>query len=353
VSARRALVGLALGLGLAGMLAGCGGAAGGSGSAGGESVWPASGSRTFSPYVDVTLASPFDLAGVATDTGARSLTLAFVTARAGGCQAAWGGMTAIDAPTIAGPAARLRKAGVALRVSFGGAQGVELAGRCPDTGLLEAAYASVLDRYHAVVADFDLEGAALADRAAMMRRAQAIARLQARSGRALAVSLTVPASPKGLSAAALTAVRAMVTAGVRLSAVNLLAMDYGTAVPLGRMGAAAIAAVSSAHRQLVRLRGGLSGWGVLGVSAMVGVNDTPGEVFTLKDAEQLASFAGRHGLGLVSIWSLARDHSCAGSVRGAADPTCSGVNAPPYAFSQAFGAYPRPGVAPARAMDSS
>jgi hypothetical protein len=338
----------------AGAMCACGAGSGsGSGSGSGEArVWPPGGSAVFSPYVDVTLAAPFDLAGVGSDAGARSLTLAFVTAAAGECQAAWGEGTAIAAPTVLPAAERLRAAGVVLRVSFGGALGQELATHCRDTRRLAAEYASVLDRYHALAADFDLEGAALADRPAMARRAQALARLQAQPGRRLTVSLTLPVSPDGLSASALGAVRAIVGAGVHLGAVNLLAMDKGLAPARGHMAAEAILALDAAHRQLAALGPGLSSWKSLGVTAMVGVNDVSDEIFTLTDARTLARFADRRGLALTSIWSLARDQPCPGSA-SAAQATCSGVAAPRYAFSRAMGASPKPGARPRGNVDPS
>lgn len=330
---------------LAAVLAGC------AGSGGEESrVLPPGGGSAYSPYVDVALTSPFDLAGVAPGAGVRSLTLAFVTAD-GECNPSWGGRQAIDAASVAGPAARLRAAGVALRVSFGGVQGTELAQSCPTASRLEAAYASVLNRYRAVAADFDLENATLADRTTLIRRGEAIAQLQARMGRPLAISLTLPVSPHGLSSAALGAVRSMLAAGVRLHTINLLTMNYGGAFH-GGMGAAAIGALLSAHRQLSGLGGGLDGWSALGVTAMVGVNEVSGEVFTLSDARMLAGFAARHDLGLTSIWSLARDNPCQGS-ESSADPTCSGVREPPYAFSRVFGARPVTGLLPRRAVDTS
>ena len=336
---KRAAVVLAL------ALAGCGGGGGGE-----SRVLPPGGSLTYSPYVDVALTSPFDLAGVAPDAGARSLTLAFVTAD-GECNPSWGGRQAIDVASVAGPAARLRAAGVALRVSFGGVQGTELAHSCPTASRLEAAYASVLNQYHAVGADFDLENASLADRTALIRRDEALAQLQARIGRPLAISLTVPVSPDGLSSAALGTVRSMLAVGVRLHTINLLTMNYGGAFQ-GGMGAAAISALLGTHRQLSSLGGGLGSWSALGVTAMVGVNDVSGEVFTLSDARALAGFAARHDLGLTSIWSLARDNPCQGS-ESAADPTCSGVREPPYAFSRVFGARSATGLLPRRAVDTS
>src|SRR5262249_56547848 len=114
-------------------------------------------------------------------------------------------------------------------------------------------------------------------------------------------------SPKGLAAGGLVAVRAMLAAGVHLSSVNLLAMDYPPAEACRSMAAAGIGAAEAVHRQLATLGGGLSSWGSLGLSAMVGVNDVRAEVLTLEDARALARFASQRGLRLTSIWSLARD----------------------------------------------
>lgn len=258
----------------------------------------------------------------------------------------------IGASAVAGPARRLRAAGVAVRVSFGGAAGHELAETCGSVTRLEMAYASVLDRYGAVTADFGLEGQALTDRAAMARRAAAIAELQRGIGRPLAVSLTLPVTPEGLPAAALAAVRTMVRAGTRPAVVNLLAMDYGAAQFRRRMGAAAILALHATRRQLSALGTELSEWRSLGVTVMVGVNDVSGEIFTRSDAEAVARFAHRHALGLTSMWSLARDNPCEGNFL-VVQATCSGVSAPRYAFSCALGAHPKPRALPRHALHAS
>jgi hypothetical protein len=47
---------------------------------------------------------------------------------------------------------------------------------------------------------------------------------------------------------------------------------------------------------------------------------------------------------------LARDEPSPGSP-SAAEATCSGVGEPRYAFSRAFGARPKPGAPPLRAVD--
>jgi chitinase len=132
-------------------------------------------------------------------------------------------------------------------------------------------------------------------------------------------------------------------------------MDYGVAVSHGGMGVAATAALQAVHRQLARIANGadrgLARWSALGVTTMIGVNDSPGETLALADARTVARFAAANGLGLVSIWSLARNGPCAGSST-VASSTCSGVPESTYAFSRVFGARPKPGVPPRRVVDS-
>jgi chitinase len=332
-------------------LSGCGLGSGGEGANATGPIQAPAGSSSFSPYVDVTLTTPFDLGGVAPDAGARSLTLAFVTS-GGGCDPTWGGVLAIGDPAVLAPAERLRAAGVALRISFGGAVGSELSETCASVRALEAAYQSVVDRYHASGADFDLEGQALNDHAAMARRGAAIALLERQIGRPLSVSLTLPVTVHGLSAGTLAALHTIRAAGARVNLVNLLAMDYGTAQAPGHMSLDAALAAQAAHRQLAHLGGEAASWGELGLTVMVGVNDSSGEVLTLAEAGVVARFASAHLLGLTSIWSLARDNPCEGSLT-VAQPTCSGVQAPPYAFSRVFGANSKTGLLPRRAVDTS
>jgi chitinase len=82
-----------------------------------------------------------------------------------------------------------------------------------------------------------------------------------------------------------------------------------------------------------------SGWRHLGVTVMIGQNDTPGEVFTLHDAHALVAFAGAHHLARVSMWSINRDAQC-GSVftqTGVLSNTCSGVPQSQLQFTRILG----------------
>ena len=97
-----------------------------------------------------------------------------------------------------------------------------------------------------------MEGEALSDAAALERRSVAIAALQKdrqRDGKALSVWLTLPADPNGLTTTGSDAVQQMITAGVDLTGVNAMTMDYGGSMLPGRsMYENAVSAAEATHR---------------------------------------------------------------------------------------------------------
>ncbi|TQS44713.1 cellulose binding domain-containing protein [Cryptosporangium phraense] len=312
-------------------------------SAAAPSAAPPAGSSSdgpiFSPYVDVLLNPPFDLADAAARTGVRRYTLGFLVA-ADGCAPSWGGVLPVGDPGLAERIAALRSAGGDVRIAFGGANGPELATVCDTPDDLADAYQRAIDAYDATMVDFDVEGGALADSSANAKRAAAIGILRARN-RGLDVSVTLPALPQGLTQAGVDLLAGAADAGIDFDAVNLMAMDYGDAAapdPDGRMGRFAIDAVTAAQAQ-VRGVFGLSddeAWRRLAVTPMIGVNDVATEVFSLTDAAAVARFVREKNLAWYAMWSANRDVPCPGGPRPAAQPTCSGVAQEQSAFTGAF-----------------
>ncbi len=89
------------------------------------------------------------------------------------------------------------------------------------------------------------------------------------------------------------------------------------------MGEYAIEAVTSLHEQMTTLwtEAGLSPtadelWARIGATPMIGLNDVLSETFDLEDGGQLRSFALSQGMGLLSMWSVNRDHPCPGAASG-------------------------------------
>lgn len=305
---------------------------------------PPAGRAGFAPYVDTSLYPPFNLVTTAQSTGVKQFNLAFVVAGgSGGCTPEWGGVTAIGSDPVASQISALRAIGGDVRISFGGEAGSELALTCTSVPQLTAAYQQVISAYDVNKIDFDIEGAAIADTAANTRRDQAIAALQAQD-KGLQVSFTLPVLPSGLTSDGVAVLDGAVQAGVQLAAVNVMAMDYGDGAapnPAGQMGTYAIDAATATDVQVASALGisDDAAWSKIAVTPMIGVNDTSDEIFTVANAQQLATFAASKHLAWLSMWSAARDTECPGGALGYAQPTCSSIVQAPDAFMDALGAY--------------
>ena len=189
---------------------------------------------SFEPYVDVTATPQFAFED-SSQSSATNVVLGFVvSAPSSSCQPSWGAAYSLPA-AVSGidldrRIARLQQRGGQVSVSFGGAANSELAIGCTDVSALRAAYTSVIDRYSVATIDLDIEGAAAATPSVNARRAQAISTLQAAgkaAGHPVAVWLTLPVSPSGLTDTGKAVLNSMLAAHVTLAGVNALTMDYG------------------------------------------------------------------------------------------------------------------------------
>jgi chitinase len=304
----------------------------------------------FAGYADVTVSPAYDFEAAKM----KDFILAFVVASPSSpCTASWGPDYTLDgagdALDLDGRLKSLYARGGTAAISFGGAVNQELANACIDESRLEAAYREVIDRYHPAALDFDLEGANLLDEGAGARRAKVIAELQQARGpleQRLSVWLTLPASPRGLTDSGITAVDQMLAAGVQLSGVNLMTMNYGESRSSSQsMLEASTSAATAAHDQLsiVYQRAGMNLssenlWKKIGLTPMIGQNDLPGEVFDIRAAEGLRDFAGQKGIRRLSMWSLNRDAACrTGGQSELASHVCSGVSQAPGQFAGLLG----------------
>lgn len=296
----------------------------------------------FAGYVDVTATPTFNFEAPTSDA-ARDVVLSFIVAdRDDECVPTWGTAFTLDEAAkeldLDRRLAGLDQRGGQTVVSFGGLLNDELATVCTDQKKLVGAYASVLDRYDISTIDLDIEASNLTDTKAGERRAKAIATLQKDrrdDGKDLAVWLTLPVAPSGMTKDGTTAVAQMLDAGVDLAGVNVMTMDYGSSRADGdSQSEASIKALKSAHRQVRTLytQAGIeltdaTVWTKIGATPMIGQNDVPAEVFSLKDAQALNEFAVDTRLGRMSMWSLNRDKTCGSNyvdLKRVSD-SCSGI----------------------------
>jgi chitinase len=268
-----------------------------------------------------------------TKAGLEGITLAFVLSD-GGCKAT------SDIQQHQSDVDAFRAAGGKVKASFGGANGTYLESACPDAGSLAQAIEDFVGATGITDLDFDVEqGGTLGD-AINQKRSKALKMVQDKLG--IKVALTLACTPEdpqnnpgGLSDASLGVVKSAVAAGVTLSHVNLMTMDYGDYYSHGKaMGDLAISALEGTKKQLQASIPGLgedAAYRLLGVTPMIGVNDVSTEVFSLADAATVASYVKQKHLGLVAFWAINRDQPGSGSLA-----LYSGVNGSTFDFHQAF-----------------
>ncbi|MBN0048441.1 chitinase [Streptomyces actuosus] len=295
---------------------------------------PSSGtsSTPFHPYVSATTATDTDATG-----SPSTYNLEFVLSDGSGCAPKWSGTYPVGNSAVKSRISALKESGAGVRVSFGGAAGTDLSQTCDSAAALAEAYGKALDAADATQADFDIEGKALTDSASIALRSRAIAILQ-KERADLKVSFTLPVTPSGLTDDGLAVLGSADDNDVKVSTVNIMAMNYGTSYS-GDMGDYAISAAKAAHGQLKDVFASTDddAWHGLALTAMIGVNDVPGETFTLSDAADVRSFAEDKGLAWVSMWATFRDRPCdGGTSSGGARPDCSGVDQEKGAFAKAL-----------------
>jgi hypothetical protein len=284
------------------------------------------------PYVDMGAWPTPSLTDMATAGNLKNFTLAFVNSA--GCRASW--FNAYDPRTAwsKDQIDAIRARGGDVKISFGGASGIELAQACTTPAAVAAEYQAVVDAYGLKYIDLDIEGAAVAEPTTIARRSQALKLLQTARPN-LKISLTLPVLPEGLTSDGVNVVRSARDAGVNLDLVNVMAMDYQRSS--GDYGNFAVQAAQSTFAQLKTLypsKTDAQVWRMLGVTPMLGKNDDGG-TYDQNDARQLVSFAKTNHLGMLSYWEETRDrNACNGALY-----MCTNVPQQPYEFSRIFSGY--------------
>ena len=124
--------------------------------------------------------------------------------------------------------------------------------------------------------------------------------------------------------------------------VNLMVMDYGTTSAYTCVLSGSLCQMAlSAEQAVINLQ---STYAIaanrIEVTPMIGNNDISDEVFTIADAEKLASFVVINKLAGYHFWSLDRDTPCVSGSGSLASSTCNSASgATPFGFSKIIAPY--------------
>jgi chitinase len=318
-----------LGLGGAGGNGGGSGGSGGSGGQPGTPDMPALGTIEYAPYFytwgwDANDYAFGSLTEMKQQGGPDAITLAFVLA-GNGCNASRGIPDHLDDVDA------YRAAGGHVKASFGGASGTYLEYACKDANALAQAITAFVDETGITDLDFDIEQGSKSSNAALNAlRGAALKKVQ--DARGIRVAFTLPVEADGMNELSRDIVAAAVAAGVRLSFVNLMVMDYYSKD--ADYGVTPEQSLDAAAGQVVALVPGVdraAAYHMLGATAMIGLNDDDG-VFSHDNARTLIQYARDKHLGLVSFWAIQRDQPCSGG----GNDSCNGQNNDGYQFHEIF-----------------
>lgn len=278
------------------------------------------------PYVDI-LSGTADISDVATKTGQKDFTLAFVLADSTACTPTWGGTTAIGDSTVAAEIDKIDAAGGSSIVATGGATGTYLESVCSEDQLVTA-YEAALDAAGSNRLDVDIEQSVTVETVA-----GALAALQKARGTAITLTLPVAGTTQGLADAGIELLKAVEDTGVQVT-VNAMTMNFNAAGGgWGRAMTLAAAAVQADLASIWTDKTDTELYAMLGVTPMIGINNTGGTTKTA-DAKYLLDWATGKGVGFVRFWSVNRDNgNCAD---GSVAANCSGISQTTYQFTDQF-----------------
>lgn len=284
------------------------------------------GSGRFSPYIDITMASP-DLRDVANATGQKHFTLAFALADSTGCDPSWGGTIPLNDSRIIGEVNDLKGVGGDVTVATGGAAGPYLENTCGSTSALLAAYEKALDAVGSNRLDVDVEASI-----PIAQVNAALEQLQSERGTAISYTLRVQGQDYGVDPFSVQILQDAASRGLNVT-VNPMLMDFGYT---GDWGSAVISAANATLGQMRQIWPGKSDADLkrmLGLTPMIGKNDT-GPTTTQAVAQQVLSYAQSNHVGYIGFWSVGRDNG--GCPNGSVSATCSGISQSTYEFTNIF-----------------
>lgn len=339
---------------------------------------PAAGPKPFAPYI-LTSLNP-NLPQIQASSSIKYFTLAFIV-DGGGCSANWDGATPVSQDnTYTGYISSIRVSGGDVVFSFGGAAGDNLptqgayqgsndapdldlaySNDCTTASALTSALQTVIDQYgpnpanNTIYLDFNVEGNAVNTDASngptrtrtdgvdsVDLRNQALTALVANNpGITINISYTMGVyETGGLPADQISVLQNALDNSTPVAVMNIMTFDFGPGAPIAP-GSYGPVVENLANQTLTQLsEPPLSALGAqLGITLMIGANDSPGEVFGLSDAQAVTTFATPNAnITRLSFWSVGRDNGgCPGSNQD--QNTCSGIAQFQWDFSHTCEAF--------------
>ncbi|OUM60506.1 glycoside hydrolase family 18 protein, partial [Piromyces sp. E2] len=295
--------------------------------------------NVFAPYVQVSSDNEVSSSKVINKTGSKYFTYGFLNAKSVNGEEIpyWdGGRGAYNKGELDSDMETVKKNGGNIIISFGGADGRELATVIENESKLYKAYENVINYFKLTWIDLDIEGEMLKKSGANSRRNKVMKKLKENYPN-LVVAYTLAASySNGLEKEGRNLLKDAYKQGLQVDVVNVMAMDYDTVGEKDgkkKMGQYAIQTAEKAYEQIKEI--GFKNTKI-GITPMIGRNDSRNEIFTLDNAREVLEYAQSHNwIRLLSFWSINRDNGNGGNSSEVSD-SYSSIKQDLFAFSNIF-----------------
>ncbi|GAB3658757.1 cellulose binding domain-containing protein [Actinocorallia lasiicapitis] len=280
------------------------------------------------PYLYLGWGDPPNPVTVMNATGIKAFTMAFMLS-GGGCTPAWDGQRPLTSAGDVNAINAIKAAGGDVQISFGGWQGNKLGPNCASPAAFAAAVQQVIDAYHPLAVDFDIENTDELENTTVQDRILGGLKIVKQNNPNTKVVVTVGTSTTGPGFHAQRLITQAKATGVTVDNWTLMPFDFGG-------GADMYGNTVNASEGLKTLLKSTFGWddataySHMGISGMNGLSDQQ-ELTSLTTWTQIRDWAASHNLGRLAFWSVNRDRPCPG---GGVTETCSGISQPPWSFTQ-------------------
>ena len=278
------------------------------------------------PYLYEGWGSPPNATDVMSQTGVRSFTMAFMLS-GGGCNPMWDSQRPLGGGVDEQTINSIKGAGGSVEISFGGWSGNKLGPNCSDSNAYAGAVQQVIDAYHPIAVDFDIENSDEFENEAVQDRILGGLKIIKQNNPSTAVVVTFGTGTSGPTYYGTRLINQAAAMGVGIDAYTIMPFDFGGG---SDMYASTVSAAEGLKNALKSANGWDDGtaYAHMGISGMNGMSDQS-EVTTPDTWQRITDYANQNGFARLAFWSVNRDHGCS-----SANETCSGVDQGDFEFTQ-------------------
>ena len=280
------------------------------------------------PYVYPGWGNPPAPATVASATGVKAFTIAFVLA-SNGCNPAWDGESGLTGGVHASYIAQARAAGIDIVPSVGGWSGNKLGPNCSTPEALAGAYQKLIDAFQLKSIDIDIENSDEFENTVVQDRVLNALKIVKQKNPSVKTILTFGTSPTGPNYYGTRLVQQAKALGANIDIFTQMPFDFGGGADMygSTVGA------TEGLKNLVKTTFGYTdaqAYSHIGISGMNGLSDQQ-ELTSVDTWTRIRDYAKSKGLARFTFWSVNRDRGCAG---GGVVSNCSGIAQTDWAFTK-------------------